>query len=378
MSEQTEQLVEEKAIGDVDSVEEQSVEEQPVEEQSAGVAEDAEDTAQTAEAETTTATEADAVETPTASQTTDSSTTQTADAEASATADSPTASGEAESSETEPAASDADAEQSEDGADDSADDSDADDSDTDEDGGKRVVRMLAVGQEVEGEVKRITDFGAFVDIGVGRDGLLHISELSVQRVGKVSDVLKEGQTVTVWIKDLDRERNRISLTLISPDTKTIRDLEKGEIVEGTVTRILPYGAFIDIGVGRDALLHVREMSEGYVKRPEDVVTVGETLEARIVELSRRRNRIDLSLKGLRPEAEAEALPQEAEEAFQEDPYEDVEVLSPMELAFKRAMEASEDEMPSGKRDRRRKKGQRRNNRSLQDEIIERTLGNRKE
>ena len=114
------------------------------------------------------------------------------------------------------------------------------------------VRILSVGQQVTGTVKRIADFGAFVDIGVGRDGLIHISELSVRRVGKVTDVLAEGQEVTAWIKKLDRDRNRISLTLIDPNTKTIRDLNKDDLVQGTVTRILPYGAFVDIGIGRDA------------------------------------------------------------------------------------------------------------------------------
>jgi ribosomal protein S1 len=156
--------------------------------------------------------------------------------------------------------------------------------------GKRQVRVLSVGQMVNGTVRRIADFGAFIDIGVGRDGLIHISELSVRRVGKVTDVLSEGQEVTAWIKKLDRERNRISLTLIDPETKTIRDLEKDEIVHGTVTRILPYGAFIDIGIGRDALLHVREMAVGYVAKPEDVVKVGDEIDARIIELSRRRGR----------------------------------------------------------------------------------------
>lgn len=247
------------------------------------------------------------------------------------------------------------------------------------DGTKRMVRVLSVGQQVEGVVKRIADFGAFMDIGVGRDGLIHISELSVRRVGKVTDVLSEGQQVTAWIKKLDRDRNRISLTLIDPNTKTIRDLEKDEIVQGTVTRIMPYGAFVDIGIGRDALLHVREMAQGYVAKPEDVVSVGEELEARIIELSRRRGRVDLSLKGLRPEPEAaqqpeaeqQEVPQADEEA--EDQFEDVEVLSPMELAFKRAMEAEGmDVKPNatkpGKRNRRGG-----DQRSLQDEIIQRTL-----
>ena len=91
------------------------------------------------------------------------------------------------------------------------------------DGASTVVRMLSVGQQVKGTVKRITEFGAFVDIGVGRDGLVHISELSAKRVGKVSDMLQDGQEVTLWIKKLDRDRNRISLTMIEPGKRTIRD-----------------------------------------------------------------------------------------------------------------------------------------------------------
>ena len=247
----------------------------------------------------------------------------------------------------------------------------------------RVVKLLAVGQQVIGAVKRVTEFGAFVDIGVGRDGLVHISELSVRRIGKVTDVLKDGQEVTVWIKKLDRDRNRISLTMIEPGTKTIRDLEKGELVQGTVTRILPYGAFVDIGVGRDALLHIREMSERYIARPEDVVTVGDTIEARIIELSRRRQRVDLSMKGLRPEPEPEPTavpvveaqaqapaPQPEEEL--EDDFADMEVLTPMEMAFKRAMEAEGIKLDVRDKKGRNKKGKR-GVRSIQDEIIARTL-----
>ncbi len=260
------------------------------------------------------------------------------------------------------------------------------DDDDDEDGddqsaeyrsedGKQVV-YLSVGQEVTGTVKRTTEFGAFVDIGAGRDGLIHISELAVGRVNKVADVLKDGQQVTAWIKKLDRKRNRISLTLISPGTKTLKDLKEGEIVPGTVSKIMPYGAFIDIGVGTDALLHIREMSNGYVNKPEDVVKTGEALEARIISVDRRRRRIDLSLKGLRDEPEVEAAPQilqeaEAEESLN-DPYADVEVLSPMELAFKRAMEAEGIEVNVQKAGKRAKSGKKRT-RAIQEEIINRTL-----
>ncbi len=256
------------------------------------------------------------------------------------------------------------------------------------DDGSTVVRMLSVGQEVKGKIKRITEFGAFVDIGVGRDGLVHISELSAKRVGKVSDVLQEGQEVMLWIKKLDRDRNRISLTMIEPGKRTIRDLQKGEVVEGTVTRLLPYGAFIDIGIGRDALLHVREMGEGFIAKPEDVVQVGQAVEVRVIEIARRRSRVDLSMKGLRPEPELEQQQQQQQsnqsrQAEQQQNYEpepevadefaSVEVLSPMQLAFKRAQEKSGVTLPTGKSN----KGSRRSNsekkRAQQEDIFERTL-----
>lgn len=242
------------------------------------------------------------------------------------------------------------------------------------DSNKKIVR-LSVGQELTGTVKRTTDFGVFVDIGAGRDGLIHVSELSVDRVQSPKEFVQKGQTVTVWIKRLDRERNRISLTMISPDTKTLRDLQKDEIIEGTVTRLVPYGAFIDIGVGTDALLHVREMGNNYIAKPEDVVEVGETFDVRIIAINRRRRRIDLSIKGLREEPEEE-VPEEVVDSNDEvvDRFENVEVLSPMELAFKRAMEAEGEEIPLPKAKRRRK----RRARSTQAEIIQRTLNTMRE
>lgn len=260
-------------------------------------------------------------------------------------------------------------------ADDDSDDDDAQSAEYRSEDGKQVV-YLSVGQEVTGTVKRTTDFGAFVDIGAGRDGLIHISELAVGRVNKVGDVLKDGQQITAWIKKLDRKRNRISLTLIAPGTKTLKDLKEGEIIPGTVSKIMPYGAFINIGVGTDALLHIREMSNGYVNKPEDVVKVGEPLEARIISVDRRRRRIDLSLKGLRDEPEAEVAPvveevPEAEDGMV-DSFADIEVLSPMELAFKRAMEAEGIEVNLKKGGKSAKRGKKRN-RSVQDEIISRTL-----
>jgi predicted RNA-binding protein with RPS1 domain len=253
---------------------------------------------------------------------------------------------------------------------------------TEDDEEKPVVRLLAVGQQLTGVVKRVSDFGAFVDIGVGRDGLVHISELSPRRVAKVTDVLQQGQEATFWIKKLDRDRNRISLTMIEPGTKTIRNMDKGDIVQGTVTRIMPYGAFVDIGIGRDALLHVREMGERFVAKPEDVVQVGELIDARILDISRRRARVDLSIKGLRPEPEPEPTPEPERKAAPApepepepaDPFDEMEVLSPIEAALRKAMKESGAKLNLRKdNDRRSKKNDGARARAMQEEILSRTL-----
>lgn len=224
---------------------------------------------------------------------------------------------------------------------------------------KKVVKKLARGMQLKGRVRQVTSFGAFVDIGVNTDGLVHISELAPYRVAKVTDVVKEGDEVTVWIKDLDKAENRISLTMIPPGTRTIRDLQEGEIIKGTVTRVERYGAFVDIGIGRDAMLHVREMAEGYVRSPHDMVSVGEELEARIIKVDVRRNRVDLSLRGLRPVEEPETLPVESLDADTEE-----EVLTPFQFAL---MEAQQ------RRRREKKRRKKRRWDEYEDDIITRTL-----
>jgi len=226
---------------------------------------------------------------------------------------------------------------------------------------KKVIKVLSRGMEMQGRVRRIAGFGAFVDIGAGTDGLLHISEIDpARRVRQITDVLSVGDEITVWIKDLDREHNRISLTMIPPGTRTIDDLEQGMVVSGKVTRLAPFGAFVDIGVGLEGMLHVREMSDRYIRSPEDVVSVGEELDVRIIGIDKRRGRIDLSIKGLYPEIPAVNHSQ--------DEYEEPPTI--MELALREAMG---DELPRLRRKRKsRKKRQRRQQREL-DEIIYRTL-----
>jgi len=230
---------------------------------------------------------------------------------------------------------------------------------------KKVVKALARGMEMQGRVRRVAGFGAFVDIGVGTDGLLHISELDPnRRVAKITDVVSVGDEIKVWVKDLDRESNRISLTMVPPGTLTVSDLHEGMIVSGKVTRLAPYGAFLDIGVGRDGMLHVREMGEGFIKAPEDVVKVGEELEVRIAAVDKRRSRIDLSIKGVH------SGPNVAETMDGADEEEDPPTL--MEVALRQAMG---DDLPAPlprQRSRKSRKRKRHQQRQL-DEIISRTI-----
>jgi len=221
---------------------------------------------------------------------------------------------------------------------------------------RKVIKTLAVGQEVQGIVKRVTDFGAFVDLGVGRDGLVHISEMSSGRVTRASDVVKQGDKVTVWVKELNREKNRISLSMIKPGTLTIRDLKEGMIVTGKVTRLERYGAFVDVGVGRDGMLHVKEMGHGYVEKPEDVVKVGDEIQVEIAGVDQRRGRVDLSLKNLLPAPEdtsaGDAASSQGNSDFSfEDDEEDF--ISPFELAFQKANKSERGR----KRNKHRKKSQ---------------------
>ncbi len=236
---------------------------------------------------------------------------------------------------------------------------------------RKVVKTLSVGQQLEGVVTRVTEFGAFVDIGVGRDGLVHISEMSPGRVTKASDVVKQGDKVTVWIKELDREKNRISLSMVPPGTLTMRDLTEGMVVKGKVTRIEPYGAFVDIGVGRDGMLHIKEMSHGYVEKPEDVVQIGQEIEVQVIGIDRRRGRVDLSIKQLLPPPEEPPVrAAEPESVLDFASVDDDDFISPFELALE---EARRNERAEKRRERRKKSRHWEYDDEDEEDIIARTI-----
>jgi small subunit ribosomal protein S1 len=204
------------------------------------------------------------------------------------------------------------------------------------------IRELRPKMKLQGQVVRVELFGAFVDIGVGQDGLVHISQLQEGRVNRVVDVVSEGDEVTVWVQKVDPQQGRISLTMIEPPERTLEDLEPGMVLTGKVTRLERYGAFVDIGVERDGLLHVSEIAQGYVKDPTEYVSVGEKLEVRVVSVNLRKGQIELSMKDLPTDD-----PVEAEEAEEDPP-------TAIEVALKEAMAQSEQESEQKSQRRRRK------------------------
>ena len=224
---------------------------------------------------------------------------------------------------------------------------------------------LEPGLKLEGKVVRLEKFGAFVDIGAETDGLVHISEMGTGRVNKPSDVVSEGDVISVWVKDADRKSRRISLTMLEPPDVDIRTLKPDTVLTGRVVRLESFGAFVDIGAGRDGMIHVSEMGRGYVGSPSEIMSVGDEVQVRVLEVDPRRGRISLSMKDL-----------PTDEYEYDD--EDEDLPSSMELALRMALE--DEGMPLPIKDtpkRRRKKGQRQR-RNVQDEIIARTLNSQRD
>lgn len=280
-------------------------------------------------------------------------------------------------------------------------------------GGGRQGRKLdtfTAGEELQGTVRSVQPYGAFIDVGAERDGLVHISELKDGFVEKVEDVVKEGDTVTVRIKDVDVESGRLSLTMRAPrpareerpasearpattearegeepgqertdgepreprrdrrerreggegDKRTrLRDLSEGQEVTGTVTSVVDFGAFVNIGATTDGLIHISELSEDRVNRVSDVVQEGQEVTVRILEIDKKRNRISLSMK---PQPEAVDYGYDEDEGGDEN----IETPSVMELAFARARERNRKDRPD-------KKASKQQREEVIDDIIERTL-----
>ena len=180
-----------------------------------------------------------------------------------------------------------------------------------------VWATLEVGQHFRGTVKNLTSYGAFVDIG-GVDGMVHNSELSWKRIKHPSQVVAVGQVIDVYIKDLDREAHRISLGYKTPEMDSwVQFVEKyhvGDVVPVKVVSILPFGAFADVNDGVDGLIHISRISTERIASPADVLSVGQVVDAKIIEIDNDNRKVSLSIRAIKEDAErAERAAQHAEE-----------------------------------------------------------------
>lgn len=232
--------------------------------------------------------------------------------------------------------------------------------------------------KLSGKILKTTLAGALVDIGQSLPGVIHISQLSENAVNKVEDVVKEGQTVDVWVRRV--RKDRVELTMIQPLALEWKEIEPDMVVKGKVVRLETYGAFVEIGAERPGMIHVSELAHGYVKTPSEIVKEGDEIEAKVIDVDRKKKQIKLSMKALEPEIEefkpakkenkkgGKHAKKEMEEAGPAEPKEPE--LTAFQIAWQQAMEKSEE----GKdiKFRKMKAGVNRE----QDEILNRTLEKR--
>ena len=183
---------------------------------------------------------------------------------------------------------------------------------------EELLSKIEVGMMVEGTVKNLTDFGAFIDLG-GADGLLHISEMSWGRVEDPKKLFKVGDQVTVMIKDIVDTKIALTLKLDSnnPWKTAPEKYAKGNVVDGRVARMTDFGAFVELEEGIDALLHVSQISIEHVEKPSDVLKIGQEITAKVVDFNEEAKKISLSIKALEIESQKEAEETPAEETAPE-------------------------------------------------------------
>lgn len=224
--------------------------------------------------------------------------------------------------------------------------------------------QLTKKDRISGKVVKTTLAGAVVDIGSGKLGVVPISQLRKEPVRKVDEVLKEGDQVEVWVRRINADNGHIELTMIEPLALEWRELKKDMILTGKVSKMEKFGAFVDLGAERPGLLHVSEMSHDYVRRPEDVVKVGDEIEVKVLGVDRRKKQIKLSIKALNPEPLVEAEP---------EPEPQKPAPTAMEVALRKAMALSEERSDTPQPVATKKSPS-----PVMDDILNRTLENRRQ
>ena len=217
---------------------------------------------------------------------------------------------------------------------------------------ERILDRLQPGQVVEGTISNIVDFGAFVDLD-GIDGLIHISELSWSHVNHPSEILGIGDLVTVKVLDIERDRQRISLglkqTQEDPWQRVIDTYNTGDELEGAVTKVVTFGAFVEILDGVEGLVHISELAQHHVENPREIIQPGDQVRVKILEIDSERRRLSLSIKRV----EGQVLPVRPITAPGADEFEDMPELGLSEEVFAAGSEgataeraAAEPEAPS--------------------------------
>jgi len=177
---------------------------------------------------------------------------------------------------------------------------------------QELLETLEEGQVLEGVVQRLTNFGAFVDLG-GVDGLVHISQLAHEHVDKASDVVSEGDTIEVEVLSIDRDSERISLSrkkvIPGPWENISEKISPGDILEGVVKRLVNFGAFVELLPGVEGLVHVSQIANRHIGTPEEVLEVNETVKVKVLSVDEDEERISLSIKEIADDEEAEEVKQ---------------------------------------------------------------------
>lgn len=183
---------------------------------------------------------------------------------------------------------------------------------------QNLLDSIEVGQTLTGTVQRITDFGAFVDLG-GIDGLVHISQLSYDHISSPKDVVQEGQEVKVKVLSVDRNNDRISLSIKEtqpgPWANIAERAEKGSVLDGTVKRIVSYGAFVEVFPGVEGLVHISQIAHKHIGTPHEVLKEGQEVQVKVLDVNEAEQRLSLSIKELTEkevdEEEVYELPEES-------------------------------------------------------------------
>jgi small subunit ribosomal protein S1 len=242
-----------------------------------------------------------------------------------------------------------------------------------------LVNALEPKTKLTGKILKTTLAGALVDVGQPLPGVLHISQLQKDPVNKVEDVVKEGQTVEVWVRKA--RKDRIELTMIEPMMYEWKDLQPEMVVKGKVVRLETYGAFVEIGAERPGMIHISELARGYVKSAADVVKEGDEVEAVVLNVDRKKRQIRLSMKALQPEIVEEEKPvRESKRSKRSKPVEEPqaeaeETQAEIELtAMQIAWQTAQDRAKSKEKTQRTKRVK--SSSAEQEDILNRTLEKR--